>query len=306
MSRLLDEEKLLTRRDGPRRERRYRGGVALLGSTAVRANARCAEEISRGSRAGRTHLTPWRSEGIMSNRMAGRVSQGVAAAALAGVAACSGSGSPTGTPTGPCDGITSVATFEATMDYTYSITGVTEGGFRIDAQYGATLSATLASLPAAGTTHIWTGPLRGSARVHESKDDNGLITRVDGDSVLFTGPALSPALSLIADLTTCTYRLTAITALQLMFTQPDGAISTAPAPVANVQVGSTTPLGAWRGGGLSAGGNATFPGHSSVWAALNPQLNAFVPLGFAAELMERHGDEPFVGVATVRYVLLPR
>jgi hypothetical protein len=57
--------------------------------------------------------------------------------------------------------------------------------------------------------------------------------------------------------------------------------------------------------GISNVTGISVDGHSVVWAALNPDRDAFAPLGFSTGLYQGSGDEPPVGDATVSYVLVP-
>jgi len=175
-----------------------------------------------------------------------------------------------------CDGIASESSFKGSLDYQFSVFATTEGGFQVDATHTAQLTATLTrALPGGPVFETWVGALEGGATITER-----------------------------VNVTTCTYALYANPFLHVIRTESWGATSESDVQVSQLQIGRATPLGAWRSLGVSSVG-IPVDGHSVVWAALNPDRDAFAPLGFSAALYQQSGGEPPVGEATVSYVLVP-
>lgn len=210
-----------------------------------------------------------------------------------------------------CDGIASEEAFLGQLSYTYGVRGTTEGGFEIVSEYRGNVTATLARVPGGTDLLIWSGELTGSASVHETQSsDGGGTAKLDGG-----GPMVRLALpdnntarmSLIVDLATCTYMMSAITTLSLTRTDENGTKTTSDAPIVMLQQGRGTPLGDWRRGSISAIEGA-FPGHSSAWLALNVDKAGFAALGLAVQLprMTAPGQEVAVGAADVSFVITPQ
>lgn len=206
-----------------------------------------------------------------------------------------------------CDGISSVDTFNGSLTYDYAVHGLTNGGFAIDANYHGDVKATLKRSAPTPLFQTWSGPLSGSATLHETKSDPttaGSTTKLDGSDGMVNVATFAPTMSLIVNLQTCTYQLTMISSLALIQTEPNGTKSSSNAFVATVNVGNTTPLGNWRGlNAISDLSLDPYDGHSSVWAVTNLGKNSFVPLGFAGQLMAGGQTEAPVGGATVTYVV---
>ncbi len=211
-------------------------------------------------------------------------------------------------PVAACDGIASVPAFDGSLDYDYSVSGTTNGGWDVASEHRAQLTATLTRVQPGGPTfETWQGDLQGTASIDESKSDelSGTSTRKGAGPVIpLAGGLIRPTMALIVNVTTCTYMLTVNPAIHIVLTDEGGGESESDEPVAQVQIGRATTLGAWRQLGISLPG-VEVDGHSAVWAALNQDLDAFMPLGFAAELLEGNAAEPAQGTANVSFQLTP-
>jgi len=208
-----------------------------------------------------------------------------------------------GDAAGACDGIISVASWDATLDYQYGVRGTTEGGFAINSDNKGNAKAVLtAEVAQIEPILAWKGKLVGTASLHETKSGSGTdVTKLDGEGQLLTiANGAEPTMTLIVDTRNCSYRVTAIMNLALTRTE-FGSKSNLDAPVAAMQVGQNTPLGAWKQLGLSDLGEGAYPGHSVLWLGAHPDKNGFAALGFATELTQRSFEEPPVGSATVSW-----
>jgi hypothetical protein len=210
---------------------------------------------------------------------------------------------------GACEGIASVSSFNGSLDYQFAVRGTTDGGFEVDADHSATLTATLTRVvPGGPIFETWMGDLEGGATITERQSDGESGTaKMDG-----AGPIVQPpggvarsVMTLIVNVTTCTYALYVNPFLHVIRTESYGAVTESDVQVSLVQIGRATPLGAWRSLGISNVTGIPVEGHSVVWAALNPDRDAFAPLGFSTGLYQGSGSEPPVGEATVSYVLVP-
>jgi hypothetical protein len=207
-----------------------------------------------------------------------------------------------------CEGIASVSSFKGSLDYQFAVFGTTEGGFQVDADHSAKLTATLTRVvPGGPIFETWVGDLEGGATITERQSGNDNETaKMDG-----AGPIVQPpggvarsVMTLIVNLTTCTYALYVNPFLHVIRTESYGAVTESDVQVSLLQIGRATSLGSWRSLGISDP-EASVDGHSVVWAALNPDRDAFSALGFSAALYQQSGGEPPVGEAAVSYVLLP-
>jgi hypothetical protein len=207
---------------------------------------------------------------------------------------------------GACDGIAAVQSWQATLDYQYGVRGTTEGGFQVNSDNKGNVTATLsAPSPQIEPLLVWSGKLNGTASLHETKSGSTSdVTQLDGEGPVVTiALGYEPTMTLIVDTRNCSYRVTAITTLSLRRTE-FGQTTTLQVPVATVQVGQNTPLGAWKQLNLSDLGDGAYPGHSEVWLGAHPDKNGFAALGFATELTNRALEEPNVGAATVSWSII--
>ena len=206
-----------------------------------------------------------------------------------------------------CDGIISVSSWDAVLEYQYAVSGTSEGGFAISSDNkGGTLKATLMPEgPLVEPLLAWKGKLSGTASLHETKSGGGSgVEKLDGQGqVLTIAGGYEPTMSIIVDTRNCTYRMAAVTTLVLTRTNESGGKFDSETPVATIQVGLNTALGAWRDLGLSDLAEGDFPGHSLLWLGAHPDKNGFAALGFATELTKRGFEEPPVGNATVSYTI---
>ena len=208
-----------------------------------------------------------------------------------------------------CDAIASESSFKGSLDYQFAVFGTTEGGFQVDATHTAQLTATLTRVvPGGPIFETWVGDLEGGATITERQSGNDNETaKMDGAGPIVQPPggAARSVMTLIVNVTTCTYALYVNPFLHVIRTESYGAVTESDVQVSLVQIGRATSLGAWRSLGISNVTGISVDGHSVVWAALNPDRDAFAPLGFSTGLYQGSGDEPPVGDATVSYVLVP-
>jgi hypothetical protein len=211
----------------------------------------------------------------------------------------------TGTP--GCNGIAAANTFQATLDYDWMGVGTTQGGFVIHSEYKGNLKATLTRVSATAAQATWAGDLTGTASIEESKANPttpGTTSTLKGTGVIVpVGGGVRPRMTLVVNLPACTYQMEANTTLNALRTDPSGSTSRSDVQVAVLQAKGGRPIGTLSTG---ASGNGTFDAHSQAWSSLNPNQDAFIPLGLAVELMGRSATEPAVGGARVSWVLLPK
>jgi len=210
------------------------------------------------------------------------------------------------TVTEGCSAILAANTFQGTLDYDWVGVG-NAGGFVIHSEQHGRLKATLTRLSTTATQATWTGDVTGTATIEESKtlptnSATSSTTKGDGAMVTPTGGA-KPKMTLVVDVQTCTYQVDANATLNVLRTQPDGSTSRSDVPVAVLHAKGGRPVGT---ASRVAPDDGRFDGHSQTWAGLNPDQDAFIPLGLAAELMSQSRTEPAVGRAVVSWVLLPR
>jgi hypothetical protein len=210
---------------------------------------------------------------------------------------------------GDCDGIATVPSFDGSFNYDFGAFGTLESGVVIDATHSGRLLATLTRQDPGGPTfYIWKGDLGGNAAIDEtSTDPVSGTTRLKGAGAIvpFPGGVGHPAMSLIVDISSCTYSLYVDPAIRVRTTQPDGSHTDSDQLIDQAQIGKGTPLGDWTFSGIAAGG-LQVDGHSPVWAGTHLTLNAFSPFGFAIQLLEGSPTEPPVGEATISYQLTPQ
>ena len=143
---------------------------------------------------------------------------------------------------------------------------------------------------------MWTGVLSGSAsQVETASDDQGnVVGRLEGAGAPLKDPLVSK-MNVIVELATCTYRMNLEVDLNLKRTNFGQTTPLMPSASVSVYLGR---------GSLTPGSSTPFPpfldkfdGHSALYAGLNPTKDAFVPLGFASELMQGTSTEKGVGAA---------
>jgi hypothetical protein len=207
-----------------------------------------------------------------------------------------------------CDGIASVPEFDGSLDFDYVTSGDDESGRRIESQYHGQLTAKLAHIvPGGPIFETWQGTLEGTASIHETLTDptTGDSDILDGGGPIipeFSGVFRS-VMSLIVNVTTCTYMLTVNPAIHVTHFE-FGTEREADEQIVQVQIGRDTPLGAWKV--LRSIGNPGYniDAHPVIWAGMHPELDAFSPLGYANGLFLTV-DSP-AGQATISYMLSPK
>lgn len=208
--------------------------------------------------------------------------------------------------TASCNGIPSANTFQGTLDYDWVGVGTTQGGFVIHSEHHGNLKATLTRISATATQATWAGDVTGTASVEETKASPttaGTTTTLKGDGAMVAlAGGSKPTMTLVVDLQACTYQLEATAALNALRTEPGGSTSRSDVQVAMLHAKGGRPLAALS----TAASDGSFDGHSQTWSGLNPDQDAFIPLGLAAELMGRSRTEPAVGRARVSWVLQPK
>jgi hypothetical protein len=213
----------------------------------------------------------------------------------------------TATGTAGCNGIAAANTFQGTLDYDWVGVGTTQGGFVIHSEQKGNLNATLTRLSATAAQATWAGDVTGTASFEESKADpttpGTTSTLKGGGAMVALAGGVRPRMTLVVDLRACTYQLEANATLSALRTDPGGSTSRSDVQVAVVHAKGGRPLGTPNTGASDGG---TFDAHSQTWSGLNPNQDAFIPLGLAVELMGRSGTEPAVGRARVSWVLLPK
>lgn len=211
----------------------------------------------------------------------------------------------TGTP--GCNGIATANTFQGTLDYDWLGVGTTQGGFVIHSEYKGNLKATLTRVSATAAQATWAGDLTGTASFEETKANPttpGTTSTLKGTGAIVPlAGGVRPRMSLVVNLQACTYQLEANAALNALRTDPSGTTSRADIQVVVFHAKGGRPLGTLSTGASDGG---TFGAHSQAWSSLNPDQDAFIPLGLAVELMGRSSTEPAVGQARVTWVLLPK
>jgi hypothetical protein len=206
-----------------------------------------------------------------------------------------------------CNGVVAGNTFQGTLDYDWGGVGPTQGGFVIHSEQKGSLKATLTRLSATAAQATWAGDITGTASLEESKANptspGTTSTMKGGGAMVALASGVRPTMTLVVDLQACTYQLEASTTLNALRTDPSGSTSRSDIQVAILHTKGGRPLGTLSTG---ASGEGTFDGHSQAWSSLNPNQDAFIPLGLAAELMGRSATEPAIGRARVSWVLLPK
>jgi Bacterial Ig-like domain (group 2) len=213
--------------------------------------------------------------------------------------------------TGPaaCDGIASVTNFDGSLDYDYVISGNDQSDRRVESEYHGQLTAKLTHIvPGGPIFETWQGPLEGTASVHETLTDptTGESDRFEGGGPIIQSISgvFQSVMSLIVNLTTCTYMLGVNPAIHVTHFE-FGTRREADEQVVQVQIGRDTPLGAWKTLHSIANPGYNIDAHPVTWAAEHLGLDAFSPLGFANELFATDPDAP-QGAATVSYALFPK
>jgi hypothetical protein len=179
--------------------------------------------------------------------------------------------------------------FDAVLEYDWVDSGLTDGGFRIDAEYHAKVTARLTLLSATPFQIAFAGDVTGTASFKESKRDPttpNTTATLQGEGAMVPILGLPPTMILIIDPIACTFTRDAGVSLNTLLTEPDGRTTRADALVASVHQ-APLPLTATAATGLGS-----FDARSQPWAALNRDKNSFVPRGFAHELTSSRDHLP--------------
>jgi hypothetical protein len=206
-----------------------------------------------------------------------------------------------------CNGIPAANTFQGTLDYDWIGVGTTQGGFVIHSEHHGSLKATLTKRSATAAQATWAGDVTGTASVDETKANPATpgttSTLKGGGAMVALAGGAKPTMTLVVNLQACTYQLEANATLNALRTEPAGGTSRSDVQVAVLHAKGGRPLGALS---TAASNSGSFDGHSQTWSGLNPDQDAFVPLGLAVELMGKSRTEPAVGRARVSWALLPK
>ena len=209
-------------------------------------------------------------------------------------------------PASPCEDIASIRAFIGALHYDYAIEGTTGGGSLVAAEYHGQVTATMTNQGwARGVPSVaWSGSLTGSASQQEtlSSTPGKVDSRLEGAGAVLTDVqgAVPSKMSLIVDLTTCTYQLNVSVTINLVRTDFGKASPAQPGITAQLYVGRGKQLGAWRSDGGFPDLVTRFPGHSLIWVGSNPTLDAFMPLGLATlAFVFDSPREPPLGAADV-------
>lgn len=207
-----------------------------------------------------------------------------------------------------CGGIAGVATLNATLNYDYTAAGALMNTGRVASELHAQATATMTNLgwePGIPTV-VFKGPMTGNATqvetVHNSRNEE--TRRLEGAGAIvnvFSAGATSE-MTVIVELTDCTYRMEAGTSIMLTSFIDGNRGLTLPMPSAQVFVGAGKRMNTTGGNPFPVIVNDDFEGHTLLWPLTHPTADVFVPRGYAASLAQQTPNGP-VGNADVSYVI---
>ncbi len=187
-----------------------------------------------------------------------------------------------------CFGVANQEKFKGIISYGYkAVKQRTDGGFEIDADDKADLTATMTrtSPVVPGLLAVqWSGPVDGSAAIAQRASSDGQVTgtKTGGGAILDLPQGLGrPRMSLTVFLNTCKFLIVAGATINVRTTE-FGSSRDAIEQVSQVQFSGQVPSN-WSDFGIAELEPAISPA-AIAWGALNPEKNFLMPLGFATQL----------------------